>query len=177
MRFNFCIISSASEVEVNLGSNNLEDMTVTINVIQSNQQVFFRHPNNTVISENNIALIKLPRALIPSETVKPIGLPTPNKTYENEILTISGLPEGDEVTNVKVISQNECAEAFDVPTIDDSLMCTVGYPNPYICFGYAGGPLMTRDGSIQVGILIYGSFAGNSEYKFLYQNIKLFIEN
>lgn len=108
----------------------------------------------------DIALIHLPTPLANVAGVRAVRLPraTQPSTFTGVLATVSGwgavqngggLQNTLRWANVRVISNADCADKYEVPgTILSSMICTRGSNGVQgICTGDSGGPLTTMEGS------------------------------
>ncbi|GLV46809.1 Jonah 44E [Carabus blaptoides fortunei] len=109
------------------------------------------HENYNTWLHNDIGLIKLPRKVAVSDTVKPIRLPS-----RGEASSILNFVE------LTTISNNDCAN-FHGAIIISSSICTVGNSEHSPCSGDSGGPLVPhQDGKdpTLVGVASFVHIAG-----------------
>ncbi|KAJ3643060.1 hypothetical protein Zmor_025797 [Zophobas morio] len=138
--------------EASDGQLEIESTTVTV------------HPDfDYDLIVNDISVIQLPEAVTFTDTISPVVLPTDSSsTYTGETARVSGwgLTDGfgntlSDVLNyvdVRVISNNECAEDFG--PVEETIVCTSGNDKTGSCSGDSGGPLVV-DG-VQIGIVSFG---------------------
>lgn len=127
---------------------------------------------------DDISLIKLNSPVVSSINVMPIALPADDDSSLNgEVLRVSGfgLTELGQIsstlrfTDVKGISLSECQSYYGT-MITDKIVCTRGYPSETsgTCNGDSGGPLISLDQSVQIGIVSFGSAQGEKNLKFFH---------
>lgn len=117
---------------------------------------------------NDIALIKLPRAVTLNDRVGLVNLDINNGSpFLNVIATASGFGKtGDDsktddlmYVHLRVISNDECAQYYRPGRIDNSRLCTgSGTSNrpTQTCKGDSGGTLVQSSNKMQIGITSFG---------------------
>jgi len=137
------------------------------------------HPNfNSVLLNNDIALIKLPSPIPFGKSITPILLPKASQASSNwhkKQAVVSGFgritDESAQVSsnlnfvNVRVIGNSDCASIFGSKIVTKSVICAKGMENvnQNACQGDSGGPLVTylEDGTpVQIGIVSFVSSRG-----------------
>jgi len=130
---------------------------------------FFIHPQyNAQNLNNDISIIKLPKPVPFSNTIKPI--PLVSRSQENDLfvgktamVTGWGFTSDEELefspdllfAKVSVITNQECELTFGKDYIKDSNMCAKGSKIESICNGDSGGALVLENSPgdfIQIGI-------------------------
>ncbi|KAL1402568.1 hypothetical protein pipiens_006034 [Culex pipiens pipiens] len=125
------------------------------------------HPRYDVnVDANDVAVLRVRRPFIFSESVQPITLGSDNvEAGINAVATGFGRTSISDSTpasylryvNVQVITNEECREVFNdyhQERLHDNTVCTRGADGSGICLGDAGGPLVANN--ILVGIISWG---------------------
>ncbi|XP_060654202.1 serine protease grass-like [Drosophila nasuta] len=147
----------------------------------------FKHENYVRLNgHNDIALIKLSRAVVFSRTIRPICLPTTDvNVNENFLVTGWGKTENQTLSdvlreaNIKLRNPRTCQQSFR-REIAQSQLC-VGDVARDSCRGDSGGPLsypaeyLSAQRFVQFGIVSYGAFECGSGYPGVYTKVASFI--
>lgn len=132
---------------------------------------FHEHPNyDPDTLHNDISLIRLPKILNFSSTIKPIPL-VPSSFIGSSFIGRIGVVAGFGMTDdeyldysqillwaqVEIIDNSECMRVYGDNVVIDSVMCAKGRNNTNqgICSGDSGGPLLALDSNneiMQIGI-------------------------
>ncbi|EFA10697.1 brachyurin [Tribolium castaneum] len=174
----------ATEAHVTLGAHKpLQDEDTQVKIVSKDVKVHEQYNAELII--NDVAVIKLPKAVTFTDAVKAVALPSKadaNNTFEGETARISGwgLTDGfdnklSEVLNyvdVKVISNAKCGEAFG--DLKDSIVCTSGDENTGSCNGDSGGPLAIDD--VQIGVVSFGIMYCLSGYPSAFSRVTSFLD-
>ncbi|EDV96337.1 brachyurin [Drosophila grimshawi] len=125
------------------------------------------HPETAA---NDIALVKLPADIEFTSRIRPAALPIRHSMdqFTGKSVVASGWGAIVEMTNsdamqyteLKVISNAECNEEYDVVT--DGVMCAKGLKDETVCTGDSGGPLVLKGTQLLVGITSFGPANGES---------------
>ena len=154
-----CIIDAYS-VTVYLGS--IQRYYGTSRTV-SRQNIIIHHSYNRKYPDNDIALIKIPAVSLNSY-IQPVKLPAMSsypKSYAGEHVIASGWGQTTETNylgsdflqwaRLQVITNSECTRAFGY-TITSIKVCTTTPGGSSICFGDSGGPIVTENGNVQIGL-------------------------
>lgn len=137
-------------------------------VLRSNK--FIVHERfNPETAANDIALVKLPQEVTFTSRIRPAALPGSRQRLEpftGSSVVASGWGAMVEMTNsdamqyteLKVISNAECAEEYDVVTA--GVLCAKGLKDETVCTGDSGGPLVLKGTHTLVGITSFGPADG-----------------
>ena len=123
--------------------------------------------------KNDIALIKLDKDIVFSQTIQPVcwrntriedDITSPTvvgwgKTYSDQITKINGVYSSDQLKlKVPIVPLDECRQEFPV---DSGHLCAGGVPGQDSCSGDSGGGLFSRSDDTGawsvIGIVSYGS--------------------
>ncbi|XP_072469198.1 transmembrane protease serine 4 isoform X2 [Notamacropus eugenii] len=123
--------------------------------------------------ENDVALIKLKKPLVMSDTVKPICLP-----FFDEELAPEKLSQTLQQAKVQLIDRNQCnKKEMYFGSITKSMLCA-GVPGHSVdtCQGDSGGPLMYFKKRWQiVGIVSWGYGCGHHDVPGVYARVNFFL--
>ncbi|XP_067132579.1 tryptase-like [Centruroides vittatus] len=132
------------------------------------------HPRYGVQNSHDIALLKLTETLTISDSVKPVCLSSPDRSYERQWARAmgwgrvhTGLPSSFILlTTPMLVSTNTyCQTAFQVFRIlvNDNHICAGGHLSG-VCFGDSGSPLIAtvNSTSVAIGVTSFGTFLGCS---------------
>ncbi|XP_073836141.1 brachyurin [Musca autumnalis] len=136
-------------------------------VMRSNKFIVHEHFNPRTAA-NDIALVKLPEDVVFTSRIKPATLPhaMQNDQFVGSRVVATGWGAAGETSNsdpmqyteLRVISNTECAEEFDV--ITDGVLCAKGLKDETVCTGDSGGPLVLKGSQVVVGITSFGPADG-----------------
>ncbi|CAD7002342.1 unnamed protein product [Ceratitis capitata] len=154
--------------DIYLGALTIEDAAETGRlVLRSNKFIVHEHFNPETAA-NDIALVKLPIDVAFTARIQPAILPYVNR---NDPLTgakvvATGWGANSEMSNynpmqyteLRVISNQECANEFDV--ITNGVLCAKGLRDETVCSGDSGGPLVLKNTQVVVGITSFGPADG-----------------
>ncbi|KAI9588842.1 brachyurin-like [Glossina fuscipes] len=132
---------------------------------------FHEHPNyDPETLHNDVSLIRLPKILNYSNTIKPIPLVTSayaSSSFIGHVGVVAGFGLTDDEyldyskvllwAQVEIIDNSECMRVYGDNVVIDSVMCARGRNNSNqgICSGDSGGPLLARGNNneiMQIGI-------------------------
>ncbi|XP_067644859.1 collagenase-like [Eurosta solidaginis] len=164
-----CTLNAISVI-LFLGSITRLDPIVRLKVEKCDIKV---HPAFDVETKiNDIALIKIP-AVKYSAAIKPVSLPkcAPScPAYVDETVVASGWGRTSDAStscspvlqfaNLKVISNEVCAEEYGSSKIDTGNLCTSTVNRIAACRGDSGGPLVLASSKLQIGIMSFHSHKG-----------------
>ncbi|GLG93532.1 Chymotrypsin [Gryllus bimaculatus] len=160
----------AQSVTVILGAHNVQEEEAE-QVRQVSTGIVVHPAWNSLLLQNDIALIRLPQPVTYNANIQPIRLPRrseSSQTFNKEITLASGWGKPtDSATAISpvlryvrspVISKLSCnLQYFGV--IQDSHICTSGSGGKSTCSGDSGGPLVHEesDGEVsQLGVVSFG---------------------
>jgi len=153
----------------------------------------FIHPNFVKKTFNNdIALIKMNRPVEYSAYIRPVCLPTENRSYNGKNTTVVGwgkMSEGGRPADVlqevvvPVITQRKCRHEtrYRKKEITNNMFCA-GYDKGVLdaCQGDSGGPMVWRgedhDAYRQIGIVSWGQGCARSGYPGVYTKIGKYLD-
>ncbi|XP_039448057.1 chymotrypsin-1-like [Culex pipiens pallens] len=154
---------ATSDVWVVVGTNRVDALAVPRHTVDR----IVIHPNFDVnVYANDVAVLRVLRPFIFSESIQPITLGSDNVEAEsNAVATGFGRTAISDSTpasflryvNVDVITNEECQEAFDdsyQERLHGNTVCTRSAEGSGICLGDAGGPLVIDD--TLVGVISWG---------------------
>ncbi|XP_037809757.1 brachyurin-like [Lucilia sericata] len=160
-----------------------------------NSSKFYIHPEyQPVILMDDVALIELPAPLKFNKKINAIPLVTSkhaNNDFVGKLGSVTGFgwpaDRADEFSEkllwgtVQVISNTDCAEKLNEPSIEDSSMCAVPYSgtNMSPCNGDSGGALIWKDEDkkfVQIGIISSSKENHCSEYPVAYARVTSFLD-
>ncbi|CAG9832914.1 unnamed protein product, partial [Diabrotica balteata] len=144
------------------------------------------------VQSNDIALLKLSKNVVYTDSIRPICLPEPNEDslQSEELLTASGwgyTQTGRSDVKLKVDlpyrTKDECTEAFKNTNIklNDNQICAGGEEGKDSCQGDSGGPLMKRSNAdifhwYQEGITSFGlNICGIQGFPGIYTKVSSFL--
>merc|ERR1712002_235768 len=147
----------------------------------------------TGAEHNDSAILILGRTVQWTETVQPVCLPTdPTATYLNRMATTTGwgrlwsggdVPDELQEVDVKVISNEKCAEMYPRTAIAKDMICAAeenGEGGKDACQGDSGGPLITERQGVtvdgkqqyeQVGVVSWGRYCADARYPGVYARV------
>uniref|UniRef100_A0A336MQD4 CSON003142 protein n=1 Tax=Culicoides sonorensis TaxID=179676 RepID=A0A336MQD4_CULSO len=155
-------VAPVSVVQVILGEHDARsetdcEMDMCADPVQIFEPILITYPieYNNPEYKHDIALIKLNREVKYTRWIHPICLPLPNDTNIfggiNNITEVAGWglmnshdPEGAKVlqtVKLKIVSMDECREAFESLELGPEQMCAGGIPGKDSCSGDSGGPM------------------------------------
>ncbi|KAH8259188.1 hypothetical protein KR026_000516, partial [Drosophila bipectinata] len=115
-----------------------------------------------ITGNKHLALVKVPRVGF-SNRVNRVNLPSmrDRSSYDNRWASVCGWgvtslsnsqPDWLQCVDQQIMPNSECAAFFGTSTVNDQVLCTRTPNGRSPCFGDAGSPLVTQQGSIVVGI-------------------------
>ncbi|XP_067644987.1 collagenase-like [Eurosta solidaginis] len=178
---------TAMNVTVYLGSITRLDPIVRLEVDKSNIKVHREFEMET--ARNDIALIKIP-AVKYSAAIQSVSLPkraSRYPTYVNKVVEASGWGLTSdtatsnspvlEFANLKVISNEVCAEEYGSSIIDSGKICTATVNRTGVCGGDSGGPLVLAYSKLQIGIIsIYSNKGCESDAPAAYTRVTSYLD-
>ncbi|KAH8380265.1 hypothetical protein KR009_009747 [Drosophila setifemur] len=154
--------------DVYLGTKSVEDTEQRGGLVLRSNKFIVHERFNPVTAANDIALVKLPMDIGFTSRIQPASLPTRfrHDQFAGMSVVASGwgamveMTNSDEMqyTELKVISNAECAQEYDVVT--SGVVCAKGLKDETVCTGDSGGPLVLKDTQVVVGITSFGPADG-----------------
>ncbi|XP_054733965.1 brachyurin [Anastrepha obliqua] len=154
--------------DIYLGALTIEDTAEMGSLVLRSNKFIVHERFNPETAANDIALVKLPMDVAFTQRIQPASLPYTNR---NDLLTgakvvATGWGANNEMSNynpmqfteLRVISNTECAHEFDVVT--DGVLCAKGLRDETVCSGDSGGPLVLKNTQMVVGITSFGPADG-----------------
>ncbi|XP_066996392.2 brachyurin [Anabrus simplex] len=184
-------VDGASSAEVILGAHNVREEESTQVRLTSTEITI--HPEwNSLLLQNDLALIKLPQSVQLNENIQTIRLPSRSQldeTFVNSEVLASGWGKpSDSATSISpvlryvystVISKLSCNIRY-LGVIQDSHICSSGSGGKSTCSGDSGGPLVIKEAdgkSTQVGIVSFGiSFGCEIGWPAVFSRVTSFAE-
>ncbi|TDG52730.1 hypothetical protein AWZ03_000963 [Drosophila navojoa] len=156
--------------DVYLGTRSVE-ATEQLNGLVLRTNKFIVHERfNPETAANDIALVKLPQDVVFTSRIRPAALPSRQHAdqFTGRSVVASGwgaiveMSNSDamQYTELKVISNAECAEEYDVVT--SGVLCAKGLKDETVCTGDSGGPLVLKGTHTLVGITSFGPADGEA---------------
>lgn len=154
--------------DVYLGTKSVDESVEAGKVVlRSNKFIVHEHFDPRTAA-NDIALVKLPEDVVFTSRIKPATLPHAMKTdqFVGSRVVATGWGAAGETSNsdpmqfteLRVISNTECADEFDVVT--DGVLCAKGLKDETVCSGDSGGPLVLKGTQVVVGVTSFGPADG-----------------
>ena len=154
--------------DVYLGTKSIDESLESGKVILRSSKFIVHEGFNPVTAAHDIALVKLPEDVKFTSRIKPAILPYAMKTdqFTDIRVVATGWGAAGETSNsdpmqyteLKVISNSECSNEFDV--ITDGILCAKGLKDETVCSGDSGGPLVLKGTPVVVGITSFGPADG-----------------
>ncbi|EDX10203.1 brachyurin [Drosophila simulans] len=151
-----------------LGTKSVEDTELSGGLVLRSNKFIVHERFNPETAANDIALVKLPQDVGFTPRIQPASLPSRYRhdQFAGVSVVASGWGAMVEMTNsdsmqyteLKVISNAECAQEYDVVTA--GVICAKGLKDETVCTGDSGGPLVLKDTQIVVGITSFGPADG-----------------
>ncbi|KAG5873545.1 hypothetical protein JTB14_007353 [Gonioctena quinquepunctata] len=148
------------------------------------------HPgydNNNANRYDDIALIRLSRAVTYTNYIRPICLPEPNESANlGEPVTVAGWGKTERLNRspiklkveIPIAEREQCTQKFSSESIilRDSQICAGGQRGRDSCTGDSGGPLMKTSKSdpsqwYQEGIVSFGAQCGSEGWPGIYTKV------
>lgn len=154
--------------DVYLGTRSVDESLESGKVVlRSNKFIVHEHFEPRTAA-NDIALVKLPEDVVFTSRIKPASLPHRMSAdqFTGSRVVATGWGAAGETSNsdpmqfteLRVISNAECADEFDVVT--DGVLCAKGLKDETVCSGDSGGPLVLKGTNMIVGITSFGPADG-----------------
>ncbi|XP_022229972.2 serine protease 1 [Drosophila obscura] len=148
-------------------------VTIYFGATRRSQALYAVSVGSSQYVQNNeqLALVHVPQVSY-SNRVRKVALPglrDQSNRYENRWATTCGwgstaftqaLPDWLQCVDLQIMSNSECIPFYGRDTITDRILCTRTINGKSICFGDAGSPLVTKQGSIMVGLSLFVSTQG-----------------
>ncbi|KAH8342830.1 hypothetical protein KR059_000737, partial [Drosophila kikkawai] len=146
-------LTASSGVTIYFGATKLSEAQFVVSV----------GANQYVTGSEHLALIRIPRVGF-SNRVKSVALPSlrdSSQSYENRWASVcgygvttytNGLSDWLQCVDQQIMSNNECVSFYGSSTVSNQILCTRTPEGRSPCFGDAGSPLVTKQGSTLVGI-------------------------
>lgn len=154
--------------DVYLGTKSVDESLDSGKIILRSSKFITHEGFNPTTAAHDIALVKLPEDVKFTSRIKPATLPyrMRNDQFTAYPVVATGWGAAGETRNsdpmqyteLKVISNIECSNEFDVVT--DGILCAKGLKDETVCSGDSGGPLVLKGTSIVVGITSFGPADG-----------------
>ncbi|XP_017042976.1 collagenase [Drosophila ficusphila] len=154
--------------DVYLGTKSVEDTQQLGGLVLRSNKFIVHERFNPETAANDIALVKLPQDIAFTARIQPAQLPSRYRhdQFAGMSVVASGWGAMVEMTNsdsmqyteLKVISNAECAQEYDVVTA--GVICAKGLQDETVCTGDSGGPLVLKDTQMVVGITSFGPADG-----------------
>ncbi|XP_017021147.1 brachyurin [Drosophila kikkawai] len=154
--------------DVYLGTKSVEDTEQLGGLVLRSNKFIVHERFNPETAANDIALVKLPMDIAFTSRIQPASLPSRYRQdqFAGMSVVASGWGAMVEMTNsdsmqyteLKVISNAECAQEYDVVTA--GVICAKGLKDETVCTGDSGGPLVLKDTQVVVGITSFGPADG-----------------
>ncbi|XP_017477804.1 PREDICTED: brachyurin-like [Rhagoletis zephyria] len=154
--------------DIYLGALTVEDTPETGRLVLRSNKFIAHEGFNPETAANDIALIKLPVDVAFTQRIQPATLPYLSRkdALTGAKVVATGWGANSELSNynpmqyteLRVISNQECANEFDV--ITNGVLCAKGLRDETVCSGDSGGPLVLKNTQIVVGITSFGPADG-----------------
>lgn len=151
-----------------LGALTIDDAAETGRLVLRSNKFIVHERFNPNTAANDIALVKLPMDVAYTPRIQPATLPylKRNDALTGAKVVATGWGANNEMSNynpmqyteLRVISNQECANEFDVVT--DGVLCAKGLRDETVCSGDSGGPLVLKNTQTVVGITSFGPADG-----------------
>ncbi|XP_058457227.1 brachyurin-like [Malaya genurostris] len=178
------ILTAAHCVQNALGGTAIMGAHNRINTEDTQQRIAFSasgitiHPGYTSTNiRNDIAVVRLDSAIVFNDRVQPARIPASgdSRTFAGETGTVSGFGRTTDAsqatsavvmfTSNPIMTEADCLSSWggNAAIIQAQNICMSGEGGRSACNGDSGGPLTVAEGgSLQVGIVSFGSAAGCS---------------
>ncbi|XP_039965312.1 brachyurin [Bactrocera tryoni] len=154
--------------DIYLGALTIEDGAETGRLVLRSNKFIVHEGFNPDTAANDIALVKLPIDVAFTARIQPATLPylRRNDALTGAKVVATGWGANNEMSNynpmqyteLRVISNQECANEFDVVT--SGVLCAKGLRDETVCSGDSGGPLVLKNTQTVVGITSFGPADG-----------------
>ncbi|XP_018795477.1 PREDICTED: brachyurin [Bactrocera latifrons] len=154
--------------DIYLGALTIEDGAETGRLVLRSNKFIVHEGFNPDTAANDIALVKLPIDVAYTARIQPATLPylRRNDALTGAKVVATGWGANNEMSNynpmqyteLRVISNQECANEFDVVT--NGVLCAKGLRDETVCSGDSGGPLVLKNTQTVVGITSFGPADG-----------------
>ncbi|KAH8408633.1 hypothetical protein KR215_009277 [Drosophila sulfurigaster] len=157
--------------DVYLGTRSVEDTEQLGGLVLRSNKFIVHERFNPETAANDIALVKLPHDVQFTSRIRPATLPSNAQRldqFTGKSVVASGWGATVEMTSsdamqyteLKVISNAECDEEYDVVTA--GVLCAKGLKEETVCTGDSGGPLVLKGTQMLVGITSFGPADGEA---------------
>ncbi|KAH8371182.1 hypothetical protein KR093_006408 [Drosophila rubida] len=156
--------------DVYLGTRSVEDTEQLGGLVLRSNKFIIHERFNPETAANDIALVKLPQDVQFTSRIRPATLPSRHRLdqFTGNSVVASGWGATVEMTSsdamqyteLKVISNADCAEEYDVVTA--GVLCAKGLKDETVCTGDSGGPLVLKGTQMLVGITSFGPADGEA---------------
>ncbi|KAH8302381.1 hypothetical protein KR044_005863 [Drosophila immigrans] len=156
--------------DVYLGTRSVEDTEQLGGLVLRSNKFIVHERFNPETAANDIALVKLPHDVQFTSRIRPATLPSRQRMDQFTGMSVVASGWGATVemtssdamqyTELKVISNADCAEEYDVVTA--GVLCAKGLKEETVCTGDSGGPLVLKGTQTLVGITSFGPADGEA---------------
>ncbi|XP_058120815.1 brachyurin-like [Anopheles ziemanni] len=175
-----CVVSGATTLATGgtaiMGAHNRNVQEPTQQRIRFSTSGIIRHPQYTPTNiRNDVAVVRLDSPITFNARVQPVRLPGRSDTrqFGGVMGTVSGFGRTSDATQATsavvryttnpVMTNADCIARWNTALIQPQNVCMSGDNGRSACNGDSGGPLAVQDGgSLQIGIVSFGSAAGCS---------------
>ncbi|EDW79281.1 uncharacterized protein Dwil_GK25485 [Drosophila willistoni] len=153
--------------DVYLGTKSVQDTQELGGLVMRSNKFIVHEHFNPETAANDIALVKLPMDIVFTSRIQPATLPRNRHDHFTGMSVVASgwgamveMSNSDNMqyTELKVISNMECSEEYDVVTA--GVMCAKGLKDETVCTGDSGGPLVLKGSQMVVGITSFGPADG-----------------
>ncbi|XP_055625425.1 collagenase-like [Toxorhynchites rutilus septentrionalis] len=162
-------VQGAKYAEVTLGAVDFENGETDGRVVLNSTEIVRHEKYNPLFATNDVALIRLPKAVEFHDRIHSVALPSGNNNYVDCTVIVSGWglqKNGGNVAQklqfapLKVISNNQCTKTYNPLVIRKTTICAQGDEKQSPCNGDSGGPLVLEGDNILVGVVSFGHITG-----------------
>ncbi|XP_062542103.1 collagenase-like [Armigeres subalbatus] len=159
----------AKSFEVTLGAVDFDGDNDDGRVVLTATEYYRHEKYNPLFASNDVAVVKLPKAVEFNDRVQAVKLPTGSDSFDGQKVVVSGWglqKNGGNVADklqyapLKVISNNECSKTYSPLVIKKTTLCAKGEHKESPCNGDSGGPLVLEGSNVQVGVVSFGHAVG-----------------
>lgn len=162
-----CVIR-ALEFELHMGAQHFNDTTEIGRIVDVTRTAIVHNRYNPVTFANDLALIKLSKAIEFTDKIQPALLPTTiNDLFvdRNAIAIGWGLKHTHDISvasilqwaPLNIITHASCARIFGNSIVQETTICAKGENRESVCNGDSGGPLVLQsDNRTLVGVTSFG---------------------